>query len=171
MGFGGGAVLLLGGAAAFYRSDRKRRKERFARSAAELELKALRAQMNPHFLFNALASINDFVLDHEPELASAYLTKFTRLMRLVLENSRETEVPLAKDLEALRGLPVPCRERKLTGVPDAIDAPIARSQSSACRKAAQTKLARQQPRRKYKNKSKTTEQGAGLGIVLCSAFY
>lgn len=40
--------------------------------------------MNPHFIFNALSSINDYVLENERDLASDYLTKFARLMRLVL---------------------------------------------------------------------------------------
>ncbi|MBK8228387.1 MAG: histidine kinase [Flavobacteriales bacterium] len=58
--------------------------------------------MNPHFIFNALTSINSYVQESERELASGFLTKFARLMRLVLENSRHNEVPLVQDLEALR---------------------------------------------------------------------
>ncbi len=66
-----------------------------------MESKLLRTQMNPHFIFNALNSINHYVQDNERDLASGFLTKFARLMRLVLENSRHNEVPLASDMEAL----------------------------------------------------------------------
>lgn len=100
--FGIGGVLLLGGGGLIYRIDRKRRRERFERDAALLQMKALRSQMNPHFIFNALNSINHYVQENERDLASGFLTKFARLMRLVLENSRHNEVPLASDMEALR---------------------------------------------------------------------
>ena len=100
-GLGGGGVLLLGGISAFTISDRKRRKTRFERDAAELEIQALRSQMNPHFIFNALNSISVFVQENAPQAAVAFLSRFARLMRLVLENSRHSEVPLKDDLEAL----------------------------------------------------------------------
>src|SRR6185295_6580718 len=67
----------------------------------EVEMKALRAQMNPHFIFNSLHSINKYVMENDRENASAYLSKFSNLMRLILENSREHEVALAEDLHAL----------------------------------------------------------------------
>jgi LytS/YehU family sensor histidine kinase len=63
---------------------------------------ALRAQMNPHFVFNCLSSINRFILVNQPEEASAYLTKFSRLIRLILDNSRTETVLLSKELEALQ---------------------------------------------------------------------
>jgi tetratricopeptide (TPR) repeat protein len=100
---GAGAVLLLGGIGAWAVSDRRRRHERFEKEAATLETQALRSQMNPHFIFNALNSINGFVQRNDQDSASSYLSKFARLMRLVLENSRHAEVPLSEDLEALRG--------------------------------------------------------------------
>lgn len=100
--FGIGGILLLGGGGMIYRIDRKRRRERFERDAALLQMKALRSQMNPHFIFNALNSINHYVQENERDLASGFLTKFARLMRLVLENSRHNEVPLDSDMEALR---------------------------------------------------------------------
>src|SRR5690606_37413303 len=71
------------------------------KEAAELETQALRSQMNPHFIFNALNSINAFVQKNDPDRAGSFLTRFARLMRLVLENSRQAEVPLKDDLEAL----------------------------------------------------------------------
>lgn len=100
--FGIGGLLLLGGGGLVYRIDRRRRKERFERDAARLQTQVLRTQMNPHFIFNALNSINNYVQENERDLASGFLTKFARLMRLVLENSRHNEVPLVQDLEALR---------------------------------------------------------------------
>lgn len=102
LALGAGALLLLAGGAALYRLDRKRRRERFDRDRARLETQVLRTQMNPHFIFNALNSINHYVQENERDLASGFLTKFARLMRLVLENSRHDEVPLASDMETLR---------------------------------------------------------------------
>ena len=63
---------------------------------------ALRAQMNPHFIFNCLNSIKLYTLDNDADKASDYLTKFSRLIRLVLENSRSERVPLQNELEALQ---------------------------------------------------------------------
>jgi tetratricopeptide (TPR) repeat protein len=79
----------------------RRRKVKFDNEVMEVEMKALRAQMNPHFISNALHSINKYVMDNDKKNASAYLSKFASLMRLILENSREQEVPLEQDLHAL----------------------------------------------------------------------
>jgi len=68
---------------------------------ADMEMKALRAQMNPHFIFNSLNSINDYISRNEIHAASEYLSSFAVLMRAVLENSEEKEVPLADDLKVL----------------------------------------------------------------------
>jgi tetratricopeptide (TPR) repeat protein len=70
--------------------------------ATELEMQALRAQMNPHFIFNCLSSINRFILKNEAESASDYLTKFSRLIRMVLNNSRKSAIILEDELEMLR---------------------------------------------------------------------
>jgi LytS/YehU family sensor histidine kinase len=67
----------------------------------ELEMQALRAQMNPHFIFNSLNSINLFILENNKLQASEYLSKFSRLVRLILQNSQEALVPLERELEAL----------------------------------------------------------------------
>lgn len=69
--------------------------------ATELEMQALRAQMNPHFIFNSLNSINCFILQNEKRQASVYLTKFSRLIRLILQNSQCNNIPLERELEAL----------------------------------------------------------------------
>ena len=77
------------------------REVNFKSQMIELELKALRAQINPHFLFNCMNSINRIILNGETDNASRYLTKFSRLIRLILENSEEKTVPLENELEML----------------------------------------------------------------------
>ena len=73
-------------------------KEELARS----EMRALRSQMNPHFIFNAINSIQHYVLTNEKELANKYLVKFSKLMRNVLELSKEEMITLAEELETAR---------------------------------------------------------------------
>ena len=65
-------------------------------------MQALRAQMNPHFIFNCLSSINRFILKNEPDMASDYLTRFSRLIRLVLINSQQSLIVLQDEIEMLR---------------------------------------------------------------------
>ena len=67
----------------------------------ELEMQALRAQMNPHFIFNCLSSINRFILKNESKIASNYLTRFSRLIRMVLNNSQKPLISLDDELEML----------------------------------------------------------------------
>jgi sensor histidine kinase YesM len=69
---------------------------------AELEMKALRAQMNPHFIFNCLNSINRFIIGNDAEKAADYLTKFAKLIRIVLEKSGHAFIPLGEELESLK---------------------------------------------------------------------
>ena len=69
-------------------------------SKAEGELKALRAQINPHFIFNCLNSIHHFIQTQESKLASEYLIKFSKLIRYVLESSSKNWVTLEEELEA-----------------------------------------------------------------------
>jgi ligand-binding sensor domain-containing protein len=68
---------------------------------AQAEMLALRAQMNPHFLFNSLNSINNYILKNDADNAAGYLTKFSRLMRLILDNSRSNWILLQNELRAL----------------------------------------------------------------------
>ncbi len=68
----------------------------------QLEMKALRAQMNPHFLFNSLNSIRYYILKEEFDNASDYITKFSKLLRLILHNSRQNMITLKEELETLR---------------------------------------------------------------------
>ncbi|MBC7826805.1 MAG: histidine kinase [Chitinophagaceae bacterium] len=65
------------------------------------EMKALRSQMNPHFLYNSLNAIRLFVLQNDSDNAEKYLVKFARLMRLILDNSRQEWVSLASELDQL----------------------------------------------------------------------
>ena len=74
----------------------------FKHRTTELEMQALRAQMNPHFIFNSLNSINMFILENNKLQASEYLSKFSRLIRLILQNSQEAFIPLESELEALQ---------------------------------------------------------------------
>jgi sensor histidine kinase YesM len=74
----------------------------FNRKFSESELKALRAQMNPHFVFNILNTIESYALDNNKEAASVMIQKFSRLTRLVLENSMNPLVPFENDLKSLQ---------------------------------------------------------------------
>ena len=69
---------------------------------AELEMEVLRAQMNPHFISNSLNSINRFILQNDKGQASQYLTKFSRLVRLILQNSHEPMISLESELDSLQ---------------------------------------------------------------------
>jgi len=70
--------------------------------ATELEMQALRSQMNPHFIFNSLNSINMFILENNKLQASEYLSRFSKLIRLILQNSQEPVISLERELEALQ---------------------------------------------------------------------
>ena len=76
-------------------------KSKQAQQMAQLELQALRAQMNPHFLFNSLNAIQHFISENEGARAQNYLGSFSRLMRLILESSRSNYVSLAQEKELL----------------------------------------------------------------------
>ncbi|MBS1621135.1 MAG: histidine kinase [Bacteroidetes bacterium] len=79
-----------------------RREAAFKQKILETEMTALRSQMNPHFIFNSLNSIENFMMQNEKRLAISYLNKFARLIRMILDSSRAELVPLTKDLEALK---------------------------------------------------------------------
>ncbi|CAN5814972.1 hypothetical protein BH10BAC2_BH10BAC2_26450 [soil metagenome] len=104
---GGTAILLLGAISSFIFYKRRRDAEilktaaEFKAQVAETEMKALRAQMNPHFIFNSLNSISDYISKNDLKNADHYLSKFAKIMRMILENSEQKEVPLADDLKAL----------------------------------------------------------------------
>lgn len=81
----------------FYRNNKQ---QKLANNL--LALKSLRSQMNPHFIFNALNSVNNFIAQSDERSANRYLTEFSTLMRAVLENSEEDFIPLSKEIELLQ---------------------------------------------------------------------
>ena len=86
----------------FRRQRQLARERQFHLRHAEQEQRALRAQMNPHFLFNSLNSIKGYVIQNDREAAATYLTKFSRLIRRVLEGSAASLVTLDQEFETLR---------------------------------------------------------------------
>lgn len=104
VGFGG--LSLLGWL--FYRwrihqvRQRTEQETSVNKQFAELELKALQSQMNPHFVFNALGAIQYFIQINEKQSADLYLSKFATLMRLFLESSKNKYLNLAQELKLLR---------------------------------------------------------------------
>ncbi|GAL65987.1 histidine kinase [Jejuia pallidilutea] len=93
----GGLFLLLLTAFLMYKYIRQ---QRLANNL--LALKSLRSQMNPHFIFNALNSVNSFIASNDERTANKYLTDFSKLMRAVLENSEEDFIPLENEIELLQ---------------------------------------------------------------------
>lgn len=73
----------------------------FQKQVSDLERQALRLQMNPHFIFNSLNSIQSFVIKNDTDTAINYLSKFSQLMRTILTNSREKYVILADEIKAI----------------------------------------------------------------------
>lgn len=102
---GGGLLFATLGGLILYKRRRdalyQKEKAEFQAKVADTELKALRAQMNPHFIFNSLNSINSFIMKNDREAASDYLKKFATLVRMTLENSEKKEIPLKDDLGLL----------------------------------------------------------------------
>ena len=92
----GGLILLLVTAYFMYKYIKQ---QRLANNL--LALKSLRSQMNPHFIFNALNSVNSFIASNDERTANKYLSDFSQLMRSVLENSDEDFIPLKKEIELL----------------------------------------------------------------------
>lgn len=68
----------------------------------QLAMRSLRSQMNPHFIFNALNSVNSFIATSNERDANRFLTDFSTLMRTVLENSEQDFIPLSKEIEILK---------------------------------------------------------------------
>ena len=101
-------LVFLGLLYCFYAFWRKQIKEKekiksdFQKRVTEIEMDALRAQMNPHFLFNSLNSIKNYALTKGPFETAEYLTKFSHLIRLILQNSKTSTIVLQDEIEALR---------------------------------------------------------------------
>lgn len=105
---GWGSLLLFAASVAGFilykkRQDAKQQQQEaeFKTEVVNTEMKALRAQMNPHFIFNSLNSIGDYIIKNNVQEADRYLGKFAKLMRMILENSEQKNVSLTQDLKAL----------------------------------------------------------------------
>jgi LytS/YehU family sensor histidine kinase len=86
----------------------------YKRQVSELEMKALRAQINPHFLFNCMNAINLMILKGETQNASLYLAKFSKLVRLILENAESAAVTLESEMALLESY-IQLEELRLPG--------------------------------------------------------
>lgn len=91
-----GLVLMALTTFLFYRNSKQ---QKLANNL--LALKSLRTQMNPHFIFNALNSVNNYIAKSDERSANRFLSDFSVLMRSVLENSEEDFIPLSRELELL----------------------------------------------------------------------
>lgn len=85
-----------------YRIRSVRQKANIDRQLAELEIKGLHAQMNPHFIFNSLNSIKEMILQDEKQHASRYLSKFAQLIRTNLDQSRQTFITVRQCIDHLQ---------------------------------------------------------------------
>ena len=101
-----GMVLFV--ASIFFLQLRNRQKQRMAvekvvteKKLAELEMQALKAQINPHFVFNCLNSIKGFIFDRDYKQADKYLDKFSELLRSTLDNSSSSVISLQEELNYL----------------------------------------------------------------------
>ena len=100
------SVLAFGFGLFYFLISRARKEARikaeFEHQLSEIQMQALRAQMNPHFLFNSLNSIKYFAISKSKDETAAYLSKFAMLVRAILNNSKEKTISLNDELEALR---------------------------------------------------------------------
>ena len=95
-------AFVLVGLFFYFRNKEREKTLMLQKQLAEFEHKALHLQMNPHFVFNCLASISSFIMQNGKEDAMKYLSKFSKLMRLTLEFSKESAIPIDKEIEALQ---------------------------------------------------------------------
>jgi two-component sensor histidine kinase len=82
--------------------EKEKLKAEFGARLIESELGALRAQMNPHFIFNSLNSINSFIVSNKGDEASNYLADFSSLIRLILDNSKNDKIALSQEIDTLK---------------------------------------------------------------------
>ncbi|MEP0936173.1 MAG: histidine kinase [Cyclobacteriaceae bacterium] len=90
-------VLVLGGVVIS-----QQRKFRHQQAVSDMEQQMLRLQMNPHFIFNALGSIQNFILQSNTKESVSYLAKFGKLMRQILEHSREEFISISEEVDMLK---------------------------------------------------------------------
>ncbi len=94
--------LLLGSLFAWLVAYWKNRREKRRRRMIELEIRSLRAQLNPHFIFNTMSSIQNLIASQRPELANDYLADLAALMRKVLRYTQRGTISLAEELDLIR---------------------------------------------------------------------
>ncbi len=95
-------LLLFGIGFLIYNRIQLKKNLTLQKELAEYEQKALHLQMNPHFVFNCLGSISSFIVQNGTDSAIKYLSKFSKLMRLTLEYSKESLIPIDKEIESLQ---------------------------------------------------------------------
>lgn len=95
-------LLLFGIGFLIYNRTQLKKTLTLQKELAEYEQKALHLQMNPHFVFNCLGSISSFIVQNGTDSALKYLAKFSKLMRLTLEYSKESLIPIDKEIESLQ---------------------------------------------------------------------
>lgn len=100
-----GLLLAATGIFVFYKKSRdagaRKKEAEFSMHVADTEMRVMRLQMNPHFIFNSLNAISDYISKHDTRAADTYLAKFAKVMRMILENSEQKEIPLGEELKAL----------------------------------------------------------------------
>jgi tetratricopeptide (TPR) repeat protein len=97
-----GGMLLIALTLVLYNRRQVKRRLTLQKEVAEYEQKALHLQMNPHFVFNCLSSISSFIVQNGTDSALKYLSKFSKLMRLTLEYSKGSLIPIDKEIESLQ---------------------------------------------------------------------
>lgn len=93
-------IIVLAGIIGFYRWNQTKIKQQ--QREAEMSQTLLRAQMNPHFVFNAMSVIQSYIYENDTVNSSKFLVNFSRLMRLILENSPKEFIPLDTEVEILQ---------------------------------------------------------------------
>lgn len=81
--------------------NREKQKTELNKKIANIESQALRAQMNPHFIFNTLSSIQHYISNNDTDAALKYLSKFAKLMRRIMDNSKQQMIAVAEEINAL----------------------------------------------------------------------
>lgn len=95
---GAAVVALIVFIGLFYHRQSKSKQEK---AANELQQRFLRSQLNPHFIFNSMTAIQQYVLEYDAQGASDYMGMFSTLMRQILENSRQEFIPLSEEKSML----------------------------------------------------------------------
>lgn len=104
---GASSILLIAIIFLFYNSQRYQKKRAIEKAEtnhkmAAMELQSLRSQLNPHFMFNSLNSIQALILKEDTEKSQSYLARFSKLLRMLLDNADKQFIPLSKEMEILQ---------------------------------------------------------------------